>query len=167
MGNMAAAAGVIGGSDGLWGSFPDVCRVILDQMGLSSWGPLPEPDDGRGSAFPVSLEHPRCNDEVAAPWVVGGGFADAGAGGPGTVRGGHPWRESCHWLASLEAAITLVEEHLAMRPDEAEGYGLGQWHEASPSSWLHKEEAPQKLLYWLPEHKRQIVQMQIAEMLKM
>lgn len=64
-----------------------------------------------------------------------------GAGGPGTVHGGHPWRESCHWLASLEAAITLVEDHLAMRPDE--GYGLGQWHEASPSSWLHKEEAPQ------------------------
>lgn len=70
-----------------------------------------------------------------------------GAGGPGTVHGGHPWRESCHWLASLEAAITLVEDHLAMRPDE--GYGLGQWHEASP--WLP---------YWLPEHKRQIVQMQ-------
>lgn len=45
-----------------------------------------------------------------------------GTGGPGTVHGGHPWRESCHWLASLEAAITLVEDHLAMRPDE--GYGM-------------------------------------------
>lgn len=88
----------------------------------------------------MSLEYPRCSDEVAAPRVIGGGFADAGAGGPGTVCGGAPWRESCHWLPSLEAAITLVEDHLAMRPDEAEGYGLVQWDEASPSS---KEEAPQ------------------------
>lgn len=161
VGNMAAAAGVIGGSDGLWGSFPDVCRVILDQMGLSSWGPLPEPDDGRGSAFPVSLEHPQCSDEVAAPWVVGGGFADAGG----------RWSWNSSWRASLERKLPLAGKlggghHPGGGPPGHEAR-WGLW--PRPMAWSQSQllatqgrssTATPWLPYWLPEHKRQIVQMQ-------
>lgn len=51
------------------------------------WGQL---DNGRGSALHVGLDSPQCSGKVTAAQAITRESADAGTGGPETIRGTGP-----------------------------------------------------------------------------
>lgn len=100
------------------GNFHNVCHTVPPLMfsGQSA--------DRKGAAVRLGTEAAGCSHEMATAWTLGGGDLHVVTHRVGAVCEGAAWGQCawvrCHRPTSLEAVVTLAEDHLAAGAEEAE-----------------------------------------------
>lgn len=83
-----------------------------------------QPDDRKGAAICLGTEAAGCSPEMATAWTLGGGDLHVVIHRVGAVCEGAAWGHCawvrCHQPTSLEAVVTLAEDHLAAGAEETE-----------------------------------------------